>query len=76
MHFHEWKVLYFDLNFIEMCSQGSNWQQVSIGWGNGLALSKRQASTWTKDDPVYWRIYAALGGEFTHLLLVKMAAEL
>ena len=26
MHFHEWKVLYFDSNFIEVCSQGSNWQ--------------------------------------------------
>ena len=26
MHFHEWKVLYFDLNFNEVCSLGSNWQ--------------------------------------------------
>ena len=22
----------------------------------------RQANTWTNDDPVYWRIYAAVGG--------------
>ena len=26
MHFHEWKVLYFDSNFTEVCSWGSNWQ--------------------------------------------------
>ena len=31
--------------------------------GNGLAPNRRQAITWTNDDPVYWRIYAALGGE-------------
>ena len=24
--FHEWKFLYFDLNFIEVCSQASNWR--------------------------------------------------
>ena len=24
-HFSEWKVLYFDQNFTEICSQGSNW---------------------------------------------------
>ena len=26
MHFYEWKALYFDLNFTEVCSKGSNWQ--------------------------------------------------
>ena len=25
MHFHEWKILYFDKKFTEDCSQGSNW---------------------------------------------------
>ena len=25
-HFHEWKVLYFDSNFIKSCSQLCNWQ--------------------------------------------------
>ena len=32
-----------------------------IGSGNGLAPSRRQSITWTNDDPVYWRMYAALG---------------
>ena len=26
MHFREWKVLYFDWNFTELCFWGSNWQ--------------------------------------------------
>ena len=32
MHFHE---------FTEVCSQGSNYQSISIGWGNGLAPIRR-----------------------------------
>ena len=31
-------------------SLGSNWQLVSIGWGNGLAPNRRQAITRTSDD--------------------------
>ena len=33
------KVLYFDWNFNWVCSYGSNWQESSIGWDNGLAPS-------------------------------------
>ena len=41
MHFLEWKgFLYFDSNFIELCSWGFNWQWASIGSGNGLALNR------------------------------------
>ena len=36
MHFRDWKILYFDSNVTEVCSQGSNWQQVRSGSGNGL----------------------------------------
>ena len=32
MHFRECNVLYFDWNFIEAFSLGSNWQYLSIGW--------------------------------------------
>ena len=60
MHFHEWKLLYFDSNFTAVCSQGSTQQLVSIGSGNGLAPNRRQAITWTNAYPVHWRIYAAL----------------
>ena len=59
MHFLERN----DSNFIEICSQDSNWQYASIGLGNGLALNRWQAVTWTNDDPVHLRIYAALGGD-------------
>ena len=31
------------------------------GSGNGLALSRREAITWTNDDPVHRHIYTALG---------------
>ena len=63
IHFHEWKVLYLDSNLTKIRSQGSNWQWVSIGSGNGLALNRQQAITWTNANPVHRRIYAALGGE-------------
>ena len=61
MHFHELKVVYFDSNFIEVCSQWSNWQYVSIGSGSGMVPSRPQAITWSNTDPVPWRIYAVLG---------------
>ena len=35
-------------------------QQASIDSGNGLAPNRRQAINWTNDDPVHWRVYAAL----------------
>ena len=63
MHFHEWKVLYFDSNFTEVCSQESNEQYSSIGLDNGLAPIRLQAIIWTNEDPVHWRLYAALGGD-------------
>ena len=62
LHFLEWKWQNSDSNFTEIFSKGSNWQQASIGSGNGLAPSRRQTITWTNHDPVRWRIYVALGG--------------
>ena len=47
----------------KICSQESNWQQTSIGSGNGLALNRRQAITWTNADPVRLRIHVAPGGD-------------
>ena len=49
-------VFNFDWNCTEFCSQGSNWQW-EIGTGNGLASKRRQAITWTNDDPVEWHIW-------------------
>ena len=43
MHFHGRNVLYFDSNFIDVRSQGSNWQYVSIGSGN--CLEPKQATS-------------------------------
>ena len=63
MHFYEWKDLYFDTKFTEVCYYGSRWQYISIGSGNGLASNRRQAIIWTNDDPVPRRIYAAVGGD-------------
>ena len=68
------KWLYFDLNFTEICSQGSNWQPVSTGSGNGLVPSSRQAINWTNVSIVYRRVYASLGfDELTHSGQDKMA---
>ena len=49
MDVQEWKVLYFDSNFTDVCSYGSNWQKISIGLGNGLAQNRLQAIVWTRD---------------------------
>ena len=62
-YFREWTVLYFDLNFTEVCSQESNWQYPSISLDNGLVLNRRQTIIWNNADPIHWRIYAALGGD-------------
>ena len=61
MQFREWKVLYFDYSFTDVCSCGSNLG--SIGLGISLAPNGQQAITWTNVDPVHWRIYAARGGD-------------
>ena len=63
MHFLKWNYFHFKLNFIEICSLGSNWQYVGIGSENGVAPSRRQVIIWTNVDPVHQRISAALGGD-------------
>ena len=63
MHFREWKILYLDWNFTEVCSQESYWQQHSTGSDNGLAPNKQQAIIQTNADLIHWCIYAALGGD-------------
>ena len=63
MHFREWKVLYFDWYFPEVCFEGSNWQKPSIGLDDGLAPIQRQAIIWINSDPIHLHIYAALGGD-------------
>ena len=47
------------LNFAPL--QGSNWQEVSIGSGNGLVPNRRQAIAWTNSDPVHWYICGTRG---------------
>ena len=42
----DWKLLYFDSN---ICSQGCNLQQASIGSDTGLALKRQQAVAWKND---------------------------
>ena len=56
MHFREWKFLYFDPNFTEVCSQVSNWWWHSIG----LAPNRREAIIWANAVPIHCCIYAAL----------------
>ena len=60
MDFLEWKYLNFDSNFLEISSQGSNCQNVSIGSDNGLAPNRRQAIFWTINGLCCRRIYASL----------------
>ena len=54
------KSMYFDYNFIEVCSYGSYWYYSSFGSDNGLAPTRWHAIIWTNNCPVYWRRYASL----------------
>ena len=47
MRFREWNVLYFDLNFTELCSYGFNWHLNRIGLDDSLVPNRRQAIIWT-----------------------------
>ena len=60
-HFLEWKLMYFDWNFIEICSKGP-FNNISVYWFRykGLALVRRKKIIWTNDGVVYWCIYASL----------------
>ena len=40
----------FDYYYTEVCSQGSNLQQSSIGYDNDLAPTRRQAINWANDS--------------------------
>ena len=51
--------LYFNSNFIEICPPGSHWQKASIGWDNGLVPNRWQAIISTNDCPVYRHIYVS-----------------
>ena len=41
MHFHEWRFVYSNSVFTEICTRGSNYQYTSNGW-DGLATNRRQ----------------------------------
>ena len=61
MHFLEWKLLSFKLNFTELCSLWSYWQYSSIGSNNGLVPNRRWAIIWANDSLACWCIYMSLG---------------
>ena len=52
----EWKCLNFHWYFTEVYSQASNWQYISIGSDNGLALARQQAIIWTNDGRLLMHI--------------------
>ena len=66
MHFLEWKSLYFNSNFTEMCSQQPKCQYAGIGSENGVVPNRQQAIIWTKGALVYMR----------HLALMSLESEL
>ena len=54
-----WMVcMYFDWDFMGVCSQGSHQHQSSIDSDNGFAPTKRKVTIWTNDH-YFWRIYAS-----------------
>ena len=59
----------FYSNFIEIWSQWSNKQQISINSNNGFALIRRHDIFWTDDVLSCWRIYASLRLDYLHYLL-------
>ena len=61
--FSRMKSFVFSFQFHWFFPLWSNWQWISIGLGNGLAPTRRQAFTWTNGDRTQRRIYAALVGD-------------
>ena len=59
LHFLERNFSYFGSNFTDVCSIGSDWPYVTIGLGNGLSPSRRQAIALINGDPVHWHGYAS-----------------
>ena len=57
--FLEYKLLYFDSNFMDLYSSRPNWQN-SIVSDNDLSPNRRQAIIRTNDGLDYWRFYASL----------------
>ena len=49
LHFLQWKLLCFDSNFTEICSQGYTSCYSSIHSDNSLVPNRRQAIIWTSD---------------------------
>ena len=47
--------------FKEWCSSGTNWQDVIIGSGNGLARHRHQAITWIDGNHILWHHMASPG---------------
>ena len=57
----ECNLLYFDANFIDICSKRSNKKNTSLVSDNVLAPNRRQAIVWANDSIAYGRIYALFG---------------
>ena len=71
-NFRKCKLLYFALNFTEICSQQSNQQWSNIGSDNDLVSYRRQAFIGTNDCLVYWSIHMLLGlNVLIHKLLIS-----
>ena len=71
------KMLYFDLNLIEICSQGSSVRNAIVGSDDGLVLM-RQTIVWTNDGLVclcYWCIYALLTMMDSILMMIVFPFE-
>ena len=58
---------------LKFVPKGSIDNKPALVSGNGLSLNRRQAITWSNADPVYRRIYAALGGdELSQVVAIDM----
>ena len=56
----QWKCYNIDKNSLNFVPKGPIDNKSSL-LGNSLAPNKRQAITWTNDDPVQWPIYSSPG---------------
>ena len=59
----------FQLNFSEVYSWGSNWHQISIGFGYGFVWNLPQAIAWTNDYIGKWCILCNIGTESSDLVI-------
>ena len=71
-HFHANLIKWVELH--KVCSKGCDWQKLNVA-GDGLALNRWQAITWTKDVPVNWVYVSVTGPQWVKTMKISISVS-